>query len=547
MADYIYMMESRLTPEQQTGVTLVQNVARAHEMNVYLVGGVVRDIISGASIRDLDFAVQGNALKLQKDLEKAGAIVQGSDENLRTLYVLLPGNLRGEISSARQEVYDKPGKPPVIEPSTINEDVRRRDFTVNAMALSLNPGSRGLLLDPFNGVADIEGKFIRILHNYAFLEEPSRLIRATRFAARLDWTLEERTQSRYDAAKENDYIAHVNRKLLGHEIEQIAHENDPLKVMKCLEKEGWLHVLHPHWSVAKVDTHGLHQLMKVRQQLIDLSYTVDAGPAVMHFITDKLNSTDLSAVQSAIPRKAFVHDWKHLEDEAKDFAKKLTSKELTNNSAAWKFLTAAKPETILFTAVTTKVSAAAKRIQDFLGKWRQLKSRLPFPEMAEMRITTELPEYPKIAEEAFLLMLDGKLKSHNEIVKFLKPHSPPEPVAPPPPVRRGRGKKAAEVAPAAAAVPVEAGKGAGKMKKGKKGAVPVPPPPPLAKEADKKIADKPAKTKAAPPSKSKAAPPAKAKAAPPAKAKAAPAKVAAKKPAPKAVKKAAAKAHKKKK
>jgi tRNA nucleotidyltransferase (CCA-adding enzyme) len=138
MADYIYMMESRLTPEQQRGVNMVQEVAREHGMNIYLVGGVVRDIISGALIRDLDFAVQGNALKLQKDLEKAGAVVQGADENLRTLYLLMPGNLRGEIASTRQEVYDKPGKPPEITPATINEDLRRRDFTVNAMALSLN-------------------------------------------------------------------------------------------------------------------------------------------------------------------------------------------------------------------------------------------------------------------------------------------------------------------------------------------------------------------------------------------------------------------------
>src|SRR5947207_976473 len=139
MADYIYMMESRLTPEQQTGVTLVQNVARAHGMNIYLVGGVVRDIISGASIRDLDFAVQGNALKLVKDLEKAGAVVEGTDENLKTVWVLLPGNLRGEVTSARSEIYEKPGKAPEMSPATINEDVRRRDFTMNAMALSLNP------------------------------------------------------------------------------------------------------------------------------------------------------------------------------------------------------------------------------------------------------------------------------------------------------------------------------------------------------------------------------------------------------------------------
>src|SRR6185437_3154238 len=113
----------------------------------------------------------------------------------------------------------KPGKAPKMAPGTIVEDMRRRDFTVNAMALSLNEGSRGLLSDPFNGMADIETKLIRVLHNYAFLEEPIRLVRATRLAARFHWQLEERSQARYDAAKENNYIEYVDNRAIGHELE----------------------------------------------------------------------------------------------------------------------------------------------------------------------------------------------------------------------------------------------------------------------------------------------------------------------------------------
>src|SRR5262249_59040045 len=114
-------------------------------------GGSVRDIISGFPIRDLDFTVQGNPLRLQKDLEKAGAVIGAADDDLKTLYVQLPGNVRAEISMARIERYEKTGNPPINTPATIIEDLRRRDFTVNAMALSLNPGSRGLFMDPFNG------------------------------------------------------------------------------------------------------------------------------------------------------------------------------------------------------------------------------------------------------------------------------------------------------------------------------------------------------------------------------------------------------------
>src|ERR1700738_13553 len=257
MADYIYTMEIRLTPDQQKGVNLVQDVARAAGMNIYLTGGAIRDIISGFTIRDLDFTVQGNPLKLQKDLERAGAQVPAVEEDTRTLYLLLPGNVRAERSMPRTERYEKAGKPPLIAPATIQEDLRRRDFTVNAMALSLNEGSRGLLLDPFNGVADIEAKLIRILHNYSFLEDPSRLIRATRFAARFHWQLEERTQARYYAAQEGKYIDHILRSSIGHEIAALAHEDDPLHVVKMLEKEGWLEVLHEHWSTAKIATNGL--------------------------------------------------------------------------------------------------------------------------------------------------------------------------------------------------------------------------------------------------------------------------------------------------
>src|SRR6202789_2178157 len=266
MADYIYTLETRLSPDQQKAVTLVLDAAKAAGMNLYLTGGAIRDVITGFPIRDLDFTVQGNALKLQKDLEKSGAIVGDADNETRALLLTLPGGVRAEIAMARSEHYDKPGKAPQIAPATIIEDLRRRDFTVNAMALSMNEGSRGLLMDPFNGVADIEAKVIRVLHNYAFFEDPSRLIRATRFTTRFHWPLEERTQQRYDSAKENKYIEHISRGSIGYEIEQLAYEDDALGVVRSLEKEDFLKVLHTHWTTAKRDPNGLTHLMKTRQK-----------------------------------------------------------------------------------------------------------------------------------------------------------------------------------------------------------------------------------------------------------------------------------------
>jgi tRNA nucleotidyltransferase (CCA-adding enzyme) len=310
MADYIYTLETRLSPDQQKAVALVLDAAKAAGMNLYLTGGAIRDIITGFPIRDLDFTVQGNALKLQKDLERAGAVVGDADDETRSLLLTLPGGVRAEIAMARSERYDKPGKPPQMAPATIIEDLRRRDFTVNAMALSLNEGSRGLLMDPFNGVADIEAKVIRVLHNYAFLEDPSRMIRATRFSTRFHWPLEERTQARYESGKENGYIEYIRSSSIGYEIEQLAYEDDPLGVLKAYEKEGWLKVLNPRWSTAKVDTAGLGALMKTRQQMSDLGYAPDVAPLVLHFLTERLGDKDISDLRRAIPRKDLVDAWK---------------------------------------------------------------------------------------------------------------------------------------------------------------------------------------------------------------------------------------------
>ena len=503
MADYIYTLEIRLTPDQQRAVTLVQDVARAAGMNVYLTGGAVRDIISGFTIRDLDFTVQGNALKLEKELERGGAATQSVDDDLKALYLTLPGNVRAEISMARTERYEKPGKPPVVTPGTILEDLRRRDFTVNAMALSLNPGSRGLLMDPFNGAADIEAKLIRALHNYAFVEDPARLIRASRFAARFHWPLEERTQARFDSAKENKYIEYITNKAIGYEIEQLAYEEDPLHIVRVLEKEGWLGVLSPHWTTAKVDTVSLSQLMKTRQQMSEFGYNPDPAPAVLYFLTSRLSDKEISDIRRLIPRKDLVEWWRDLEDNAKELAKRLTGKEAATPSRAWRLLSESRPEMILFLEVSARQQAVVQKIRNFFGKWRQLQQKLPLPEMAELHITPLLPEYPKIVQDAFLLLLDGKLRSRTEILKFLKPLAPP----PPPPPKRGRAAKAAAAAGAASA---PAGHEAG-QKKGKGAAAKTPAPQPHAKVEVKPVhrpanpnsASKPSKMAAKGKSKSK--------------------------------------------
>src|SRR5947209_7695788 len=178
----------------------------------------------------------------------------------------------------------------------------------------------------------------------------------------------------------------------------------------------------------------------------------------MHFLTRKLPDKDISAMQKQIVNKGFVERWKHVEDDAKDFAKKLMAKDLALPSQTWKFLMTNRPDALLFNAITPRAAAVEQKIKNFLTKWPPVRQKLPFPEMAEMRITPEHPEWKKIQDEAFLLLMDGKLRSHNEIVKFLTPYSPPEPPPPPPPVRRGRVAKKEVAADGSAAGPKKRGR-----------------------------------------------------------------------------------------
>jgi hypothetical protein len=229
-------------------------------------------------------------------------------------------------------------------------------------------------------------------------------------------------------------------------------------------------VLNPHWSTAKVDTAGLGALMKTRQQMNELGYTPEVAPAVLHFLTERLGDKDISDLRRAIPRKDLVEVWKDLDANAHSLAKRLTGKEAATPARTWQLLSSARPEMILFLAITARQQAVAQKIKNFFTKWRQVKQKIPLPEMTELRITPEMPEYPKIASDVFLLLLDGKLRSRTETLKYLKPLAPPPPPPPPPPpTKRGRGAKAA--AAAAGGTPaVETGK-PGKKGKGKAAAV----------------------------------------------------------------------------
>ena len=157
MSDYMFMLENHLNADQARALAEVQATALQSGVSLYLTGGAVRDMLGGFPIRDLDFVLEGNAIKLAKELEKHGkAQILEIDENAKSAELLFPGGVTAQMAMAHQARYSKPGGKAHVTPSSIYEDLKCRDFTVNALALSMNKASRGLLLDPANGLAELE-------------------------------------------------------------------------------------------------------------------------------------------------------------------------------------------------------------------------------------------------------------------------------------------------------------------------------------------------------------------------------------------------------
>ncbi|GAC1415461.1 MAG: hypothetical protein NVSMB62_03190 [Acidobacteriaceae bacterium] len=444
MADYIYLLENRLSGAQQSALSAVREIARTKGLTLFLAGGAVRDLTSGSPVRDLDMVVQGNALKLKKDLEKAGAQISGEYELMQALFVRFPGNVRMEISSTVSIHYPKPGKP-IVKPASILEDLRMRDFTANAMALSLNDGSYGLLMDPLNGVADIENRELRLVNNYGFIEDPIRMVRAARLGARLGWQMEERTQARYETGKAEGYISAMSEFQRGYELEEIVHEEDPLRVLGRLESEGWMKILCASWTTAKANMPELEKLREAQGQLQTQGIHADSSAAQFPLLTAKLAPKDVASLKKSFPRHGFVAEIEALESEARQFAAELSAKQAASPSAAWKLIVSASPEVVLWVAYSTRSGMLQAKFKSFYTEWPSARQRIPYALMQEMRIVPELPGYSELVDRLFFELMDARLGTPEEMKAFLEPHSPP---APPPPVnlRRARAAKAARPA-----------------------------------------------------------------------------------------------------
>lgn len=248
-------IEGGLPPSLTAVLRVVGKLAQKRGVSLYLVGGVVRDLLLKRPNFDLDLVVDGDAIPLAREITEAMPGKITVHHRFGTAKIQYP-DFSLDLATARTEHYPRPGALPVTRPGTIRDDLYRRDFTINAMAVRLGTPGYGDLIDPYGGLNDLKYKLIRILHDQSFRDDATRIWRALRYQQRLDFGIEDRTLS---LLKENiSMLGTISGDRIRYELECLFKEAQPEKGLRQAAELGVLKSLHP----ALTANDGLEELFK---------------------------------------------------------------------------------------------------------------------------------------------------------------------------------------------------------------------------------------------------------------------------------------------
>lgn len=273
-------------------------------MPVYLAGGVVRDLLLGRPVQDLDIAVEGDAIKLARSLQRTEGGKALAHPKFGTATWELPAwentiesqHRTIDLATARTERYAQPGALPVVEFSSIEQDLRRRDFTINAMALPIQDGQAGALLDPFGGRKDLAKGLVCALHAGSFLDDPTRMLRAIRYASRYGFRIAPETR-RLINPQSRSVLARLSGERLRHELDLVLDEADAAGMLRQADELELLQTLHSDLGAPGPDFARLHDsvpdprlgLQSDRLTLGYLLWLMDLSPEQVSSLGDRLS------------------------------------------------------------------------------------------------------------------------------------------------------------------------------------------------------------------------------------------------------------------
>jgi tRNA nucleotidyltransferase/poly(A) polymerase len=435
MSDYMFALESHLNAGQNRAVAEMHRISTEAGMNVWLTGGAMRDMLRGAPIRDLDFTVERDAVQAGGALSAVlGGRITAEDELSRGVEIELPGDVCASVSNARIEKYSSPGGKPHIEPATIHEDLKRRDFTINAIGLALNRGSRGLLVDPLNGQADLENRELRTTNSFVFFNDPSRIFRLIRFEHTLQFTVVPRTQAQLANALLENYQAAASSSSLAREIRAVAMDLNAAPMLEALDRLGLLTLISPSLTASKLNAAGVARFSKLAHSV--LAYGTAGGWfAYLDVLSENLNDAEKADLVRAfeMPPEELALAGK-IGLQAKKLETALKSPAIHRPSQVWAALESATADEVLMVLYQSPVRLVQDRIRAFYEKYLPQAQEVTGEQVEAA--TGAKPGTPKFAR-ARRGVIAALLNARPRKVVPAEPEPAPAPLA----MAGGRGRK----------------------------------------------------------------------------------------------------------
>jgi tRNA nucleotidyltransferase (CCA-adding enzyme) len=390
---------------------------------VYLVGGIVRDLLLGTENLDIDIVVEPDAVAFAQKLahELHGTIV--AHKRFGTATVTTPEFLKLDFATARKETYASPAALPTVEFGSMKDDLIRRDFTVNAMAISLNEHEFGNLIDFFDGVGDLSRKTIKALHDKSFIDDPTRILRAVRLECRLGFTMDTHTANLIHRSIEKEIYKKLAKPRLRDEIILILKEKDPFCIVKRLDSFKALKIIHPYLRLNKNLTDlfgsvdracGWYQENSPRKRSIEkwLMYLM----ALFEDVSYDGTLYFCNKFEFKRGERLRIMSYRHA---GRKVLKTLNSKRRILPSRIYHLLEPLSHEVTLLLMATSHSDTGRGRIMEFFHKYNGMRPSARGEDIKALGVKAG-PHFAKIMDKILEKKLDGALNSRDEEIAYAK-------------------------------------------------------------------------------------------------------------------------------
>ncbi|BDQ32685.1 CBS domain-containing protein [Pseudodesulfovibrio portus] len=389
---------------------------------VYAVGGFVRDILLGRPNLDLDLVVEGDGILFaRKFAEKLGGRVKAHTK-FKTAVVILDDGRRVDVATARLEYYEYPAALPTVELSSIKMDLYRRDFTVNALALRINPGRFGQLVDFFGAERDIRNRTIRVLHSLSFVEDPTRILRAIRFERRFDFQIGGQTMRLIKNALNLELFSKLSGTRVMHELQWIMNEEDPLACLMRMEELGIMEAIHPLLKLSRDRVQVLTELVKVHNwyKLLYLEHEITPWKLYVLGMTMGIKRDQIQKITQRLHfTRREEREFLQLRDMIGDALMKLMGwrEGRSKLSRLYSILHPIPVEGILFLMARSRKEHIRRNISQYLSRLRYLTIEVNGNDLEEMGIEPG-PIYTRILSRLTDAMIDGRATTRKKQLKL---------------------------------------------------------------------------------------------------------------------------------